>query len=127
MKKFVGWYLALGILGLFVQAILGTSGSDSNVSPQNDSPNVEVPATQKARSICYDQTIFLSSNDNRHLCNGHGGVAYFEWVDVNSQYVNPTYIPPSNSGGYTVTCNDGTISNSGGIQGACSHHGGVSG
>ena len=26
--------------------------------------------------------------------------------------------------GYQVTCADGTISNSGGIQGACSHHGG---
>ena len=27
--------------------------------------------------------------------------------------------------GYTVYCEDGTISKSGGIQGACSHHGGV--
>jgi hypothetical protein len=27
--------------------------------------------------------------------------------------------------GYTVTCADGSISHSGGIQGACSHHGGV--
>lgn len=27
--------------------------------------------------------------------------------------------------GYQVTCQDGTISMSGGIQGACSHHGGV--
>lgn len=27
--------------------------------------------------------------------------------------------------GYDVTCNDGTSSRSGGIQGACSHHGGV--
>lgn len=29
--------------------------------------------------------------------------------------------------GYEVTCNDGTRSLSGGIQGACSHHGGVAG
>jgi hypothetical protein len=29
--------------------------------------------------------------------------------------------------GYTVPCADGTISHSGGIQGACSHHGGVAG
>jgi hypothetical protein len=29
--------------------------------------------------------------------------------------------------GYTVTCADGTLSDSGGIQGACSHHGGVGG
>jgi hypothetical protein len=27
--------------------------------------------------------------------------------------------------GYTVPCADGSISHSGGIQGACSHHGGV--
>ena len=27
--------------------------------------------------------------------------------------------------GYTVYCEDGTVSKSGGIQGACSHHGGV--
>ena len=27
--------------------------------------------------------------------------------------------------GYTVVCADGSVSHSGGIQGACSHHGGV--
>jgi hypothetical protein len=30
-----------------------------------------------------------------------------------------------NGNGYTVVCADGTLSDSGGIQGACSHHGGV--
>jgi hypothetical protein len=30
-----------------------------------------------------------------------------------------------NGNGYTVQCSDGTYSQSGGIQGACSHHGGV--
>jgi len=35
----------------------------------------------------------------------------------------PVVIGPGN--GYAVTCADGSISNSGGIQGACSHHGGV--
>lgn len=34
-------------------------------------------------------------------------------------------LDPSN--GYTVLCNDGWVSESGGIQGACSHHGGVAG
>jgi hypothetical protein len=45
----------------------------------------------------------------------------------------PSYTP-SNAGedlgpgnGYTVTCADGSISHSGGIQGACSWHGGVAG
>jgi hypothetical protein len=36
---------------------------------------------------------------------------------------SPAVIGPGN--GYAVTCADGSISNSGGIQGACSHHGGV--
>jgi hypothetical protein len=36
-----------------------------------------------------------------------------------------TDLGPGN--GYTVTCADGSISHSGGIQGACSHHGGVVG
>jgi hypothetical protein len=36
---------------------------------------------------------------------------------------SPTVLPPGN--GYPVRCNDGSISTSGGIQGACSHHGGV--
>lgn len=37
------------------------------------------------------------------------------------------YAPPATGGGYTVQCNDGTFSNSGGKQGACSWHGGVAG
>lgn len=47
-------------------------------------------------------------------------------------YTPPTYTPPTYSpppvipggNGYPVVCADGSISNSGGIQGACSHHGG---
>jgi len=40
---------------------------------------------------------------------------------------NPTADSDGSSGGsgYQVTCKDGTISHSGGKQGACSHHGGV--
>ncbi|MEA2167082.1 MAG: hypothetical protein QOF76_382 [Solirubrobacteraceae bacterium] len=36
---------------------------------------------------------------------------------------DPTVLPPGN--GYPVVCADGSVSTSGGIQGACSHHGGV--
>ena len=46
------------------------------------------------------------------------------------QYNAGTTSDPWGSGsgdGYTVVCNDGWVSESGGIQGACSHHGGVSG
>jgi hypothetical protein len=40
----------------------------------------------------------------------------------------PTYEEnPAPGNGYVVTCEDGTILYSGGIQGACSHHGGVAG
>lgn len=41
--------------------------------------------------------------------------------------VGGNYAPPATGGGYTVQCNDGTFSNSGGKQGACSWHGGVAG
>lgn len=39
--------------------------------------------------------------------------------------VTPVPLPPGS--GYTVTCGDGSLSGSGGIRGACSHHGGVGG
>jgi hypothetical protein len=63
-------------------------------------------------------------------CSYHGGVA------GGSSDGSSTYTPDYNNGdgytedygsgnGYTVTCADGTLSDSGGIQGACSHHGGV--
>ena len=45
-------------------------------------------------------------------------------------HVDTTFRRPQIQGGrsgYTVTCNDGSVSQSGGKQGACSHHGGVSG
>ncbi len=60
-------------------------------------------------------------------CSYHGG-------ETSNIYSGPTTsYPTSPSGGndlgpgngYTVTCVDGSISHSGGIQGACSHHGGV--
>jgi hypothetical protein len=39
----------------------------------------------------------------------------------------PVYypVPAYHQPGYTVICRDGWVSHSGGIQGACSHHGGV--
>lgn len=63
-------------------------------------------------------------------CSYHGGVS-------GGQANNDgTSVPGSSNGytqdygsgnGYTVVCADGTVSDSGGIQGACSHHGGVGG
>jgi hypothetical protein len=49
-----------------------------------------------------------SSGDDPNFCDTHDCI--------------PNY---PNGNGYTVQCADGTYSDSGGIQGACSHHGGV--
>jgi hypothetical protein len=38
---------------------------------------------------------------------------------------NPGWRMGVDGNGYQVTCEDGTMSMSGGKQGACSHHGGV--
>ena len=67
-----------------------------------------------------------------------GGGSYSPPTDYSSaapdqSYDPPTYSPPSSGGGDIpypgtgdrVMCSDGMYSNSGGIQGACSHHGGV--
>jgi hypothetical protein len=65
-------------------------------------------------------------------CSYHGGVAG-DLSDSSGTYA-PDYGAGSgytenygNGNGYTVVCVDGTLSDSGGIQGACSHHGGVGG
>jgi hypothetical protein len=41
-----------------------------------------------------------------------------------TQSIQPVATTPAAAKGYPVRCKDGTISQSGGIQGACSHHGG---
>ncbi len=52
--------------------------------------------------------------------------AYSEYYDYPEDSYQPDYTSPERSGnGYMVFCNDGTISYSGGRQGACSWHGGV--
>ena len=43
------------------------------------------------------------------------------------EYLQQFPVNPSGSSGFRVRCNDGTYSNAGGRQGACSWHGGVSG
>jgi hypothetical protein len=48
-------------------------------------------------------------------------------IEVQRDNNSPTYAPPVNFSisGYTVICEDGWVSQSGGKQGACSSHGGV--
>jgi hypothetical protein len=63
-------------------------------------------------------------------CSGHGG----ESSNTDTAGGSGSYAPPLPSrggqdlgpgNGYQVTCMDGSVSHSGGISGACSHHGGV--
>ena len=57
-------------------------------------------------------------------CSYHGGETGNTY-DGAGQTVTPIPAPSIGAGnGYPVLCVDGTVSNSGGIQGACSHHGG---
>lgn len=76
----------------------------------------------------------LDTTDDRQLeltvhVLGKTRFATTDWVDITPAPTLPTLPPdpgvigPGN--GYPVICNDGSISNSGGIQGACSWHGGV--
>jgi hypothetical protein len=76
--------------------------------------------------------MWSQSGGRSGACSYHGG-------ETSNTYDGPystpdsTYGGPSGGGvdlgpgnGSTVVCRDGSISHSGGIQGACSHHGGVS-
>jgi hypothetical protein len=65
-------------------------------------------------------------------CSYHGGESgtIYSGTDAGSSYGDESTGSGTGSdlgqgNGYTVTCADGSISHSGGIQGACSHHGGV--
>jgi hypothetical protein len=58
-------------------------------------------------------------------CSHHGGVAYGSSSGTGSSAGSGQTQDYGNGNGYPVTCADGTLSDSGGIQGACSHHGGV--
>jgi hypothetical protein len=64
-------------------------------------------------------------------CSYHGGETNNTYSGASSPSNEPNYGTPSGGAdlgpgnGSTVVCADGSISHSGGIQGACSHHGGV--
>lgn len=71
----------------------------------------------------------------------HGRVAVVSFTQWDAPIPTPTPMPTPTYGpyapsitrpsipypgrGYAVTCSDGWLSHSGGIQGACSHHGGI--
>lgn len=76
---------------------------------------------------CSDGT-WSHSGGRPGACSYHGGETETSYggppvSSSNGSYSGGTDLGPGN--GYAVTCVDGSTSHSGGIQGACSHHGGV--
>lgn len=65
---------------------------------------------------------FCSENQVR-FCMASGPTG--QEIDANPDMNGLVDSPGVTGNGYSVTCKDGWRSNSGGIQGACSHHGGV--
>jgi hypothetical protein len=75
--------------------------------------------------------MWSQSGGRSGACSYHGGETSNTY-DGSYSTPDSTYGGPSGGGadlgpgnGSTVVCQDGSISHSGGIQGACSHHGGV--
>lgn len=125
------------------------AGSTYNVAPSSDSGGTAngPPTTESAfcdSHACianFDNGIgaivqcadgmWSHSGGRPGACSYHGGVAdgssgggsYEPDYGTGSDYTEDY----GNGNGYTVVCADGTTSDSGGIQGACSHHGGVGG
>lgn len=106
-----------------------TSTSYVKASPQISNPEATVMAWAAAIVTTCPESItpYTWSGDE---------LAALTWADPNfAAQLNQSgvgggggnYAPPATGGGYTVQCNDGTFSNSGGKQGACSWHGGVAG
>jgi len=116
--------------------------------PAAPPPPKPVPAAPSSQDFCASHAC-IGNFDNGHgyvvhcadgmwshsggvqgACSYHGGVGGGSYDDnsYSADYGSSSdgYTEDYGSGnGYTVTCADGTLSDSGGIQGACSHHGGV--
>ncbi len=123
------WVVALAIPVAFGLA-LSISGCSYHSSQGTETPQIDrqqvvlFPPGLSQETICVDGTYFSSGYDNRFQCSNHGGVRESEKVFTQeSQFASDSNV--SIGGGYTVMCNDGSYSPSGGKQGACSHHGGV--
>jgi hypothetical protein len=122
-----------------------TSPSTEAVSPPQPEPPAPVP---RSADFCATHTciqnfdngvgtiiecadgMWSHSGGRPGACSYHGGVAGGRYNG--SSIYAPDYSSGDgytedygNGNGYTVTCADGTLSDSGGIQGACSHHRGV--
>ena len=70
--------------------------------------------------------VFPWSGDDDTDDDGAGSEAMSLATPSHSEAPSGENIPNYDNGrGYRVLCADGTYSQSGGIQGACSHHGGV--
>jgi hypothetical protein len=93
----------------------GWRASDNTLVPL-DPPRTQANADECAPPVSDDDDGYAPGygRGGRPLYDPGGGTAPGQNI--------PNY---ENGRGYRVQCNDGTYSRSGGIQGACSHHGGV--
>ncbi len=130
----------------FSRLRLSLTPNDSSTSTGGDSGSAGLaqPADFCTTHACIDS--FYNGNGYIVQCadgmwshsGGLSGACSYHGGETNNVYTGsassppPSYTAPSSGGtdlgsgnGYTVTCADGSISHSGGIQGACSHHGGV--
>jgi hypothetical protein len=129
----------------------GSAGSESYAAPSTGGDSYSSPSTDSpdfcASHICISNfdngsgyIVQCADGEWSHsggepgACSYHGGETgnIYGGSDSSGAYPLPS-APSAPSGpvigpgnGYAVTCADGSVSNSGGIQGACSHHGGVS-
>lgn len=113
-----------------------TTPTDTSLGDSSSQSNADFCATHECIANFYNGNGYIvqcadgmwsHSGGIQGACSYHGG----ETSNVYTGPAPPSY--PSSSGGndlgpgngYAVTCADGSTSHSGGIQGACSHHGGV--
>jgi hypothetical protein len=89
---------------------LGPDAYEWDLPPDNSNESSGYPDESPEGDDYYGD----DSDDDPHSGGDYGGTMPGENI--------PNY---DEGRGYRVQCNDGTYSQSGGIQGACSHHGGV--
>lgn len=129
-KKFIFWYLLLGFLGVFLSLLFNrvSPGQDNN-SLGESTQKIAETTEQVVELTCLDGSMFYMYTSDTSACKFHKGFFWSELV-IRDKSTGAVLNRPSDSNGsggsgYQVTCADGWVSNSGGRQGACSHHGGV--
>lgn len=83
--------------------------------------------------VCYADFRWSNGSVCTRYITVRATIGLWLWSSGSKGCTSPTRVTPSagtyvipGGTGYAVVCRDGSISNSGGKQGACSYHGGVS-